>query len=244
MLVRLRIRRYDPESDEEARWAEHVVEVEPSSRVLDALLEVQRRHDSSLGFRASCGHGVCGSDAMIINGRSALACKTLIRDAIADSPDDDLATITVEPMRHMPVLRDLIVDQQPFFQRYRAVKPFLVPKDTALDRERLQTPKEHAEIADATNCILCGACVSACPILGENPRFLGPAAIVQAARFVFDSRDVGLQARREPLDEDNGVWPCANHMACTRACPREIKVTRLINLTKRELGRARDQAEV
>lgn len=243
MLVRLRIRRYKPESDPEAHWAEYAVEVEPSNRVLDALLEVQRRHDPSLGFRASCGHGVCGSDAMIINGLSTLACKTLIRDVIANSSDDEPPTITIEPLGHVPVLRDLIVDQQPFFQRYRAIKPFLVPRDSTPVRERLQTPKEYAEIADATNCILCGACVSACPILSENPRFLGPAAIVQAARFVFDSRDVGLQARREPLDEDDGVWPCANHMACTRACPREIKVTRLINLTKRELRHAGDENE-
>jgi succinate dehydrogenase / fumarate reductase, iron-sulfur subunit len=242
MLLRLRIRRYNSETDQESYWAEYVVEVEPSSRVLDALLEVQGQHDPSLGFRASCGHGVCGSDAMIINGHSTLACKTLIRDAI-DDLDDEPPTITIEPLGHMPVLRDLIVDQQPFFQRYRAIKPFLAPRDAAPVQERLQTPKEHAEIADATNCILCGACVSACPILSENPRFLGPAAIVQAARFVFDSRDVGLQARREPLDEDDGVWPCANHMACTRACPREIKVTRLINLTKRELRRAGDEEE-
>ena len=237
MKVTLSIERFDPEKDSGPRMQEYHVEVEPTDRVLDALTEIQRNVDGTLALRKSCAHGVCGSDAMVINGKTRLACKTLVRD-VAGSEG---ATIEIRPARHMARQRDLMVDQQDFFAKFRRVKPFLIPKEEPpVTREYLQSPEDRALIDDATKCINCGACYSACPVLDDNPGFLGPAAIVQAARFVFDTRDQGLEPRLDVLDTPNGVWSCENHFECTRVCPRGIKVTKLINLTKREIQRYRD----
>jgi succinate dehydrogenase / fumarate reductase iron-sulfur subunit len=184
---------------------------------------------------------------MIVNGQERLACKTLIQDVAKG----DGATITVEPLKHLPLLRDLIVGQDEFFARWRSVKPYLIRGQASADqasadqasvdqavedRERIQSQAERTAFDDPTKCILCASCYSACPILdGENPDFIGPAALAQAARFVFDSRDQGFEARLEVLDHPNGVWACDNHFQCTRVCPRGIKVTRNINLTKRKM---------
>jgi succinate dehydrogenase / fumarate reductase iron-sulfur subunit len=240
--ITLRIQRFNPEKEPTPYWQDYDLEVEPTERVLDALMRVKDTLDGTLAFRRSCAHGVCGSDAMIINGQERLACKTLIQD-VAES---DGATITVEPLKHMPLLKDLIVDQDEFFDRWRSVKPFLIADEAIADqasdkelvesRERIQNPEERAAFDDPTKCILCAACYSACPILdGENLRFLGPAALAQAARFVFDSRDQGFEERLEVLDHPDGVWACNNHFQCTRVCPRGIKVTKNINLTKRKI---------
>ena len=237
MKVMLSIERFNPDDGSGPYMQAFSVEVEPTDRVLDALMEIQGNVDGSLALRKSCAHGVCGSDAMIINGKTRLACKTLVRDVAAA----DGATIEIRPARHMARQRDLMVDQQEFFAKFRRVKPFLIPKEEAPGtREYLQSPEDRALIDDATKCINCGACYSACPVLDSNPAFLGPAAIVQAARFVFDTRDKGLEPRLDVLDSPDGVWACDNHFECTKACPRGIKVTKLINLTKREIQRLRE----
>ena len=154
-----------------------------------------------------------------------------------EGEDGQAGTVSIEPLRHLPVLRDLMVDQSPFFQNSLKVTPFLLPAENvrAEGRETLQTQQQQAQFEDATKCINCAACFSACPVLEKNPRFLGPAAIVQAARFVEDSRDWGLAPRLDALDSPDGVWACENHFECTRVCPREIKVTKLINLMKRRV---------
>jgi succinate dehydrogenase / fumarate reductase iron-sulfur subunit len=173
---------------------------------------------------------------MLIAGQERLACKTLVRDVA----QGEGAIVTVEPLRHLPLLRDLIVDQDGFFGRWRAVKPYLIAAEPAADGERIQSPQERAAFDDPTRCILCAACYSACPILdGKNLQFLGPAAIAQAARFLFDSRDSGFEERLPVLDHPDGVWACEVHLACTRVCPRGIKVTRNINLAKRRISQAR-----
>ena len=145
--------------------------------------------------------------------------------------------MTIQPLKHLALQRDLMVDQGEFFARWRSVKPYLIAdRPVPEGRERLQSPEERQAFDDPTKCILCAACYSACPVLDEkNPRFVGPAAIVQAARFVFDSRDTGLAARLPVLDRPDGVWACENHFECTRVCPRGIKVTKNINLTKRRI---------
>jgi succinate dehydrogenase / fumarate reductase iron-sulfur subunit len=200
-------------------------------------MQVKRFQDGSLAFRKSCAHGVCGSDAMRINGKDALACKTLVQDVAAADGD----TVTIEPLRHFPVQRDLIVDQQGFFERYRSVSPFLVNEEPVAACERFQTQEERLAFDDATNCILCAACFSACPIPDETPGFLGPAAIVQAFRFLADSRDRGFDERLPALDRPEGVWSCRNHFKCTEACPRWIKITKRINQTKRMITRHREE---
>jgi len=209
------------------------VEVEPTERVLDALMRVKSTQDGSLAFRRSCGHGVCGSDAMLINGKEHLACKTLVQEVAAAGQ-----VVVLQPLKHLPVQRDLMVDQREFFARWRSVKPYLISAEAPPEGgERLQSPEQRLAFEDPPKCILCAACFSACPILdGKNLNYIGPAAIVNAARFVFDSRDTGQEARRDVLDHPDGVWACENLFECTRACPRGIKVTKNINLTKRRLA--------
>lgn len=237
MNITITVERFNPESDSKAYEQSYKVDVTPEERVLDALIEIKRNQDATLGFRYSCAHGVCGSDAMRINGREALACKTLFQDVV----EKDGEVVRLQPLRHMKVERDLMVDQTDFFEKYRDVRPYLFAKDNEApaDAERLQSEKERAVIDDATKCILCGACYSACPILDERPSFIGPAALVQAARFVDDSRDQGLEARLDVLDSVDGVWSCDGHFECTRVCPREIKVTKLINQMKRKIKKYR-----
>ncbi|MFP4031030.1 MAG: succinate dehydrogenase iron-sulfur subunit [Desulfococcaceae bacterium] len=237
MKIVLKIRRFNPETDDAPRYQEYPVTVEPRDRLLDALMQVKRRQDGSLGLRKSCAHGVCGSDAMRINGKDRLACKTLVRD-VAENDGD---TVTVEPLRYFSVQRDLIVDQGPFFEKYRSVNPFLINEEPVAEKERVQSPEERKAFDDPTNCILCAACFSACPIPEENPRFLGPAAIGQAVRFNDDSRDRGWEERLPVLDAPDGVWPCQSHFECTKACPRGIKLTKLINQTKRRIAKFKEE---
>ena len=201
MKIILKIQRYNPETDETPIFREYTVAADPNERLLDALMQVKRFQDGSLGFRKSCAHGVCGSDAMSINGKDGLACKTLIKD-VAEKEGD---TITIAPLRHLPVLRDLIVDQTAFFDKYRAVKPFLINDEPVPGKERLESPEERKQFDDTTNCILCASCYSACPVLDDLQDFLGPAAVSQAFRFLADSRDRGFEERLPVLDGPDGV---------------------------------------
>jgi succinate dehydrogenase / fumarate reductase iron-sulfur subunit len=231
MQITLKIQRYNPDTDEAPYYQEYTVEVDPNARLLDALMDVKRFQDGSLGFRKSCAHGVCGSDAMRINGQDGLACKTLVKEVA----EEDGATVVVEPLRHLPVQRDLIVDQAEFFEKYKSIKPFLINDEPVAEKERIQSPEERLQFDDTTNCILCASCYSACPIPEEHPAFIGPAAIAQAFRFLADSRDKGEEQRLPVLDDADGVWLCENHFKCTQACPRSILITKRINQTKRLL---------
>ncbi len=218
--VRLKIQRFNPEMDSAPQWREYTVEAEPTDRVLDALHAVKWHHDGSLAFRRSCAHGVCGSDAMMINGKNRLACKLLIKDL--------KQPIVVEPMRGFAVVKDLIVDQTKFFEKYRSVKPYLIAEEPPPATERLQSPKQQERFEDTTKCILCGACTTSCPSFWANGEYVGPAAIVQAHRFLFDSRDQGAEERLEVLNKASGVWRCRTIFNCTDACPRGINVTKAI----------------
>ena len=237
MEIILKIERFDPRSGDVPEFKEYSVEVSPTERLLDALIRIKQYQDGTLGFRKSCAHGVCGSDAMRINGKSGLACKTLVQD-VAEKDGD---VVKIQPLQHLPVQRDLIVDQTGFFNGYRSVRPFLINNDPAPDKgERHQSPEERQEFDDATNCILCASCYSACPVLEENPGFLGPAALAQGYRFIADSRDQGFEDRLPQLDHPDGVWACQNHFECTRVCPRGIKITKRINETKRKIQKYRE----
>ncbi|MDP2646182.1 MAG: succinate dehydrogenase iron-sulfur subunit [Desulfobacterales bacterium] len=230
MKIELKILRYSPETDQLPGYQSYQVEAAPDDRILDALVHIQRFVDPTLSFRKSCAHGVCGSDGMRINGKDRLACKTLVKDVLNGS-----APVTIEPLAHFPVQKDLIVDLTLFFEKYRSVKPFLINDEPVAAKERIQTPDQHSAFDDTTLCILCAVCYSACPVLGRNDRFLGPAALVQASRFLHDSRDKGLELRRPALDDPDGARACENRFECTRSCPRSIKVTRRINEIKRKL---------
>ncbi len=239
MEVILRVKRYDPEKDKEPYFRDYKVEADPSDRLLGVLMHVRNFMDGTLAFRKSCAHGICGSDAMVINGVEKLACKTLIKDAVTEGS----SVIKIEPLKSLPVQRDLMVDFEKFFENYRIVKPYLINRNPPAKKERLQSPEDREKFDDATKCILCAACFSACPVEREiNPRFIGPAAIVQAARFVFDSRDEGLADRLDVLDKPDGVRACRNMFFCTKVCPRGIKVTKNINLTKNRIDRFKEGA--
>jgi succinate dehydrogenase / fumarate reductase iron-sulfur subunit len=220
MQVKLKIRRFNPEVDAQSHWREYTVVLEPADRVLDALHAVKWHDDGSLAFRRSCAHGICGSDAMMINGKNRLACKVLIRDV------------------RQPIVKDLIVDMKGFFEKYRAIKPYLVAQEPAPDKERVQSPQQRERFDDTTKCILCGACTTACPSFWANKAYLGPAAIVQAHRFLFDSRDQGKGERLAILNQHSGVWRCRTIFNCTDACPRGINVTKAIGEVKKLLLKA------
>jgi succinate dehydrogenase / fumarate reductase, iron-sulfur subunit len=230
--VTLFIRRFDPEFDEEPRWVDYDVEMYGTDRVLDALHKIKWELDGSLTFRRSCAHGVCGSDAMRINGRNRLACKTLIKDLDITQP------IYVEPIKGLPVEKDLIVDMNPFYQAYRDINPFLIAGDNP-EKERLQSPEDRARYDDTTKCILCAACTTSCPVFWTDGQYFGPAAIVNAHRFIFDSRDEGAELRLDILNDKEGVWRCRTTFNCTEACPRGIEVTKAISEVKQAILRGK-----
>lgn len=224
----VKIKRYNPESDAPPRWEEFRVDADPMDRVLDVLQSVKWEQDETLGLRRSCAHGVCGSDAMRINGMNGLACKILVKNLKGD-------TLTVEPILGLPVIKDLIVDMKPFFDHYKSVLPYLMNDDPAPTTERLQSPEQRARFDDSTKCILCACCTTACPPFWGDQNYVGPAAIVNAHRFIFDSRDQGAAERLDILNDTEGVWRCRTVFNCTSACPRDIKVTQAIQEVKRAM---------
>lgn len=236
MHVDLRIRRFNPEQAKKPWWGEYTLkDVNRNDSVLDLLHRVKWEIDGTLALRRSCAHGVCGSDAMRINGANALACKTLVMRLAKDA--GDTVKIQVEPIVGMPVLKDLIVDMEPFFDHYRSVLPYFINNSPPPEngRERLQSPEDRMRFDDTTKCILCAACTTACPVYWANGRYVGPAAIVQAHRFIFDSRDEGYEERLQVMGSTFGAWRCRTVFNCTNACPRDIEVTRAIAEVKMAL---------
>ena len=232
MQVTLKILRFNPEQDRKPHYESYQVEADPTDRVLDLLEYVKGHLDGSLSFRRSCAHGVCGSDAMRINGRNRLACKVLVKE---------LATkkITVEPLLGMRVIKDMIVDMGPFFEHYRSVLPYLINDDPPPKQERLQSPQQRERFDDTTKCILCAACTTSCPSFWANEQYVGPAAIVNAHRFIFDSRDQGAAERLNILNDQFGVFRCHTIFNCTEACPRDIQITQAIGEVKRAIATGR-----
>lgn len=236
MDVELRIRRYNPEQDKKPWWGEYSLKNIPKTdSVLDVLQLVKWTIDGTLTLRRSCGHGVCGSDAMRINGVNSLACKVLI--GRLDSDGSNVVKLQIEPLLGLPVIKDMIVDMEPFFDHYRSVKPYFISSHPVPDngRERLQSHEDRIKFDDTTKCILCAACTTSCPSFWANNRYVGPAAIVQAHRFIFDSRDDAYEERLNILGQQFGVWRCRTIFNCTNACPRDIEVTKAIAEVKKAL---------
>jgi succinate dehydrogenase / fumarate reductase iron-sulfur subunit len=227
MKLKVKIRRFNPEKDRKPHWAEYTLDGESTDRVLDLLVQIKGYQDGSLTFRRSCGHGICGSDAMVINGHNRLACKTLVKDVGSK--------IVVEPLRGLPVIKDLAVDMETFFLHYRAIRPFLMNDDPPPYAERLQSPEARARFDDTTKCILCAACTTSCPSFWAAGSYVGPAAIVQAHRFIFDDRDHGAEVRLAILSGKDGVWRCRTIYNCVEACPRDIDITRAIGEVKKAM---------
>lgn len=224
--MRFRIYRYNPEIDQKPFMQDYELqEIVPGMMLLDALL-LLKEQDPSLGFRRSCREGVCGSDGMNINGTNGLACIT----SLADLKEP----VEVRPMPRLPVIRDLIVDMEPFYKQYRDVKPYLIVKDPLPEVELQQTPEERDKLDGLYECILCGACSTSCPSFWWNPdKFLGPAALLQAARFIEDSRDQATEERLDALDDPFKLFRCHTIMNCVQVCPKGLNPTRAIGNIKK-----------
>lgn len=225
MEVTLKVFRYNPEIEKKPHYETYQIEAEPTDRVLDLLEYAKGTYDGTLSFRRSCAHGVCGSDAVRINGVNRLACKTLVKDLKSRK-------ILVEPVLGLQVIRDLIVDMEPFMEHYRSVLPYLINDEPPPKTERLQSPEQRERFDDTTKCILCACCTTSCPSFWASDSYVGPAAIVAAHRFIFDSRDRGAAERLQILNSQFGVYRCHTIFNCTTACPREIQVTKAIGEVK------------
>lgn len=219
------ILRYDPAKATEAHYRSYNVKTTKDTTVLDALFQILETQDHSLAFRYSCRSAVCGSCGMFINGRYKLACSTLISDIGRD--------IIIQPLPHMPIIKDLVVDLTAFFEKYKIIKPFVVPIKPPPEKEWLQTPQQRGKINDSTDCIMCAMCYSSCPIVWTGKNYLGPAAILQAYRFAADSRDGILRDRIEVISSEEGLWRCHTIFNCTEACPKSLNPARFIESLKR-----------
>jgi succinate dehydrogenase / fumarate reductase, iron-sulfur subunit len=229
--MRFRVYRFAPERGGKPFFQAFDLPLQPSDRkVLDALGRI-KEHDDSLSYRRSCREGVCGSDAMNINGRNALACIT---------PLEGLREpVTLAPLPGFPVIRDLVVDMTQFFAHYHAIRPYLVNDEPPPERERLQTPEEREKLNGLYECILCACCSSFCPSQWWNPeKFIGPAGLLQAERFIVDSRDRAAADRLEFLDDVYRLYRCRTIMNCTEVCPKGLSPARAIEHIKIALLRA------
>ena len=213
----LRVKRYDPENPEAAGYQDYTIEVDETFTVLDALLKIRDEIDGTLSMRCSCRASICGSCAMRVNGQAKLVCKTRISSV---SPDGE--PIIIDPPGNMPVIKDLVVDFKPFWDKMRAVEPFLRPEGKEPEAEYLVSDDSMVHLVGVMNCIMCGACVSDCTVLEVDPNFLGPAALAKAYRFIKDPRDSHAKDRLARLNEDSGVWDCTRCMQCVEVCPKDV----------------------
>jgi len=226
----LKIRRYDPTSDTPFEQS-YQVEVPKGMTVLEALLLIQTEQDGTLAFRYACRGAVCGSCAMVINGQIDLACRTQVRGLGG-------STITIEPLPHLPVLKDLVVDMEPFFDNIEAVQPWLQPTGEEPVKERLVDPVQWAEAEPYTNCILCASCHGVCPVPDKNAEYLGPAALAKHYRFLADIRDSEDEKRLGLVDGEHGVWGCDMVWKCVEVCPKGVPPTRGIGKSRARIRRA------
>jgi succinate dehydrogenase / fumarate reductase, iron-sulfur subunit len=224
--MRLRIYRYDPDRDERPRMQDFEVKLQSTDRMLlDALMRIKSEGDDSLSFRRSCREGVCGSDAININGRNGLACITNLREL--------RQPVVLRPIPGLPVIRDLIVDMSHFFDQYHSIKPFLVNETPPPEKERLQSPAEREELDGLYECILCACCSTSCPSFWWNPdKFVGPAGLLQAYRFIADSRDQATGERLDNLNDPYRLFRCHSIMNCVDVCPKGLNPTRAIGKIK------------
>jgi succinate dehydrogenase / fumarate reductase iron-sulfur subunit len=221
--LRVEIYRYDPERDERPRMQKVEVQLQPHDKMLlDALLRIKSDVDDSLSFRRSCREGVCGSDAMNINGKNGLACVTNLRDL--------KEPIVLKPLPGLPVIRDLIVDMSDFFKQYHSIRPYLINDTPPPEKERLQSPEEREELNGLYECILCACCSTACPSYWWNPdKFVGPAGLLQAYRFIADSRDQATGERLDNLNDPYRLFRCHTIMNCVDVCPKNLSPARAIS---------------
>ena len=223
--MRFKIYRFDPEKDKKPYMQDYDLELENTDRMLlDALVRIKAL-DDSLSLRRSCREGVCGSDAMNINGKNGLACITNLSDL--------REPVEIRPLPGMPVIRDLVVDMSQFFKQYHSVNPYVVNDEPAPEKERLQSPEERANLDGLYECILCACCSTSCPSFWWNPdKFVGPAGLLQAYRFLADTRDQGKDNRLDNLEDPYRLFRCHSIMNCVDVCPKGLNPTKAIGKIK------------
>jgi succinate dehydrogenase / fumarate reductase iron-sulfur subunit len=234
MEVKFKIFRFNPKRDKAPRFDTFTVEASLNDRILDCLNKIRWEQDGSLAYRMSCGHGICGSDGMTVNGVASLACQKLVKDY------DHTKDILIEPLQFFPVVKDLVVDMTPFFQKMKVIHPSSGTDVTDVEegKELKQTIEDRALFDDAIKCIMCACCTSSCPVvLKEEPEFIGPAAVLRAQRYIFDSKVKDVLDRMKIMEKPHGIWSCKSYFKCTEVCPKRIKVTEAILQTKRKILR-------
>lgn len=218
MQTTLRIRRFNPEQAHPSPYyQEYDLEIDPSDSVLDGLIKIRETIDDSLTLRCSCRGAICGSCGMRINGQAALACKTKLISMASEGE-----TIQVEPMNNMPVIKDLVTDMAPFWSKIRQVQPWLQPQGPPPAAEYTAPPEAMSHLSGVMSCIMCGVCVSDCPVLDVDKSFVGPAALAKAYRFVADPRDAAKSRRLNMLNQPGGMWDCTRCMECIQVCPKGV----------------------
>ncbi len=230
--VQFKIYRYDPDQDAKPYMQDISVEIDSTDRkLLDAMVKLKAQ-DDSISFRRSCREGVCGSDAMNINGKNGLACLTAMDSFPAGKH------IVLRPLPGLPVIRDLIVDMTQFFKQYNSIKPYLINNDPPPERERLQSPEDREELNGLYECILCACCSTACPSFWWNPdKFVGPAGLLAAYRFIADTRDQATSERLDNLEDPYRLFRCHTIMNCVDVCPKGLNPTKAIGKIKEMMVR-------
>jgi len=225
-VVKFSIYRYDPDKDARPYMQHLEVELEPTDKMLlDALMRIKQVKDDSIAFRRSCREGVCGSDAMNINGKNGLACVTNLRELTEP--------IVLRPLPGIPVIRDLIVDMTQFFAQYHSIRPYVINDTPPPEKERLQSPEDRERLDGLYECILCACCSTACPSFWWNPdKYVGPAGLLQAYRFLSDSRDQATSERLDDLEDPYRLFRCRSIMNCVDVCPKGLNPNRAINKIK------------
>lgn len=223
--ISVKILRYNPEKDNKPHWSSYQLEAEHDSTILDILNEIRWNIDGSLSYRRSCRSAICGSCAIKVNGQNVLACETPMHKFKTKK-------LKIEPLPGFRIIKDLVVDMDNFFEKLKQIKPFLILKKSIPDKEFSQSPEQFSDISESVLCILCGACTSSCPSLWSNPEYLGPASLLKAYRFIFDSRDDGAIERIDIINDKNGIWRCHTIFNCMEACPKNINITEFLSKLK------------
>jgi succinate dehydrogenase / fumarate reductase iron-sulfur subunit len=232
-----KVYRYDPGKDKAPYFKIYKINCDPNDKILDCLNKIRAEQDGTLSYRMSCAHGICGSDSLRINGEIALACQRLVKNY-------KTREFTIEPLPLFRIIKDLIVDLDTFFDKYHQLKPFLIDTTETPKKERIQHKEDRKKIEDVIKCILCACCTAACPVNQREEKYIGPAALVRAHRYLFDSRDKAKEERLDLLDKKEGAWGCKTYFKCTEVCPKEIKVTKAITQIKTEIRNQRKKIEL
>ena len=235
--VTVRVQRFNPDVDKKPYLVEFPVVMTPETTILDALHQIKAEQDGSLTFRRSCRHAICGSCAMNVNGHNILVCKTPLRTQV-----DRQDKVTVRPLPYLPIIKDLVVDRSSFWEQYQRIKPWLVPPAHVPDKEFRVSPAEVAALNNAETCIMCGACYSACSVIGMTKRYIGPHALLKAFLRTLDPRDTIVGERLADLTGDDGVFRCHTVFNCIDACPKNLDPTKAIE-TLRQLVQKRLEFE-